>query len=53
MSTLVENLIGSVLKENKDDLPKLKNYFNNSVKIKAEKIGNRWKEYYESRRLIK
>lgn len=53
MSTLVENLIGSILKENKDDLPKLKNYFNNSVKIKAEKIGNRWKEYYESRRLIK
>ena len=53
MSTLVENLIGSVAKENKDDLPKLKNYFNNSVKIKADKIGKRWKEYYESRNLIK
>lgn len=53
MSTLVENLIGSVAKENKDDLPKLKNYFNNSVKMKAEKLGKRWKEYYESRDLIK
>ncbi|WP_295154923.1 AAA family ATPase [uncultured Brachyspira sp.] len=53
MSTVVENLIGSVAKENKDDLPKLKNYFNNSVKIKSGKLGRRWKEYYESRNLIK
>lgn len=53
MSTVVENLIGSVAKENKDDLPKLKNYFSNSVKIKSEKLGRRWKEYYESRNLIK
>ena len=53
MDTVVGNLIGSVAKENKDDLPKLKNYFNNSVKIKAEKLGKRWKEYYESRNLIK
>ena len=53
MSTLVSNLIGSVAKENKEDLPKLKNYFNNSIKAKAEKLGKRWKEYYESRNLIK
>ena len=53
MSTLVSNLIGSVAKENKEDLPKLKNYFNNSIKLKAEKFGKRWKEYYESRNLIK
>ena len=53
METIVGNLIGSVAKENKDDLPKLKNYFNNSVKIKAEKMGQHWKEYYESRNLIK
>ena len=53
METVVGNLIGSVAKENKDDIPKLKSYFNNSVKIKAEKMGKRWKEYYESRNLIK
>ena len=53
MSTLLSNLIGSVAKENKEDLPKLKNYFNNSIKAKAEKLGKRWKEYYESRNLIK
>lgn len=53
METVVGNLIGSVAKENKDDLPKLKNYFNNSVKIKADKLGKKWKEYYESRNLIK
>lgn len=53
MSTLTSNLIGSVAKENKEDLPKLKNYFNNAIKLKAEKLGKRWKEYYESRNLIK
>lgn len=53
MSTLTSNLIGSVTKENKEDLPKLKNYFNNAIKLKAEKLGKRWKEYYESRNLIK
>lgn len=53
MPTLVSNLIGSVAKENKEDLPKLKNYFNNSIKAKAEKFGKIWKEYYESRNLIK
>ncbi|MBT8720753.1 AAA family ATPase [Brachyspira hyodysenteriae] len=53
METIVGNLIGSVAKENKDDIPKLKNYFNNSVKIKAEKFGKKWKDYYESKNLIK
>ncbi len=53
MSTVVENLIGSVVKENKDDVSKLQHYFNNAVKIKAQKLGRRWQEYYESRNIIR
>lgn len=53
MKTLTENLLGSVMKENKDDLPKLKDYYNGSVKLKAERLGGLWKELYNSRTYIK
>lgn len=53
MKTLTENLLGSVMKENKDDLPKLKDYYNGSVKLKAERMGGLWKELYNSRSYIK
>ena len=53
MSTVVENLIVRVVKENKDDVSKLQHYFNNAVKIKAQKLGRRWQEYYESRNIIR
>jgi hypothetical protein len=41
------------MKENRDDLPKLKDYFSGAVKLKAERLGGIWQEYYESRRVIK
>lgn len=53
MKTLTENLLGSVMKENKDDLPKLKDYYNGSVKIKAERSGGLWRELYNSRTYLK
>ncbi len=53
MQTLTENLLGSVMKENKDDLPKLKDYYNGSVKLKAERMGGLWKELYKSRTYIR
>lgn len=53
MRRLTENLLGAVLKENKDDLPKLRNYFQTVVRLKAEREGGRWKEYYESRDAIR
>ncbi len=49
MRSLVQNLLGAVMKENKDDLPKLKDYFNGVVRLKAERNGGKWKEYYENR----
>lgn len=53
MKSLTENLLGAVMKENKDDLPKLKDYFNGVVRLKAERMGGRWKEYYDSRTSLK
>lgn len=47
---LVPNIKGAVLKENKDDLAKLKNYFNTVVKRRAEKEGRLWMDYYEARK---
>jgi hypothetical protein len=53
MQNLTENLLGAVMKENRDDLPKLKDYFTGAVKLKAERLGGIWQEYYESRSAIK
>ena len=49
---LVENLIGAVCKENKDDLPKLRNYFRTASKEKGRSSGI-WKEYLASAKLMK
>jgi MoxR-like ATPase len=53
MKSLTENLLGAIVKENKDDLPKLKDYFSGAVKLKAERVGGIWQEYYESRKALK
>lgn len=50
---LVQNIKGAVMKENKDDLGKLKNYFNTVVKKRAEKEGSLWMDYYEARNFLK
>lgn len=50
---LVQNIKGAVIKENKDDLIKLKNYFNTVVKKRAEKEGSLWMDYYEARNDLK
>ena len=48
LSVLTENLLGAVCKENRDDLGKLKGYFQTAVKAKAAKEGGIWNEYYTS-----
>lgn len=50
---LTENLLGVVVKENGDDLPKLREYYSGAVKLRAEKYGGIWERLYESRSLIK
>ncbi len=49
MKTLTQNLLGAVLKENKDDLPRLREYYGGAVKLRAEKYGGIWRELYDSR----
>lgn len=48
LSVLTENLLGAVCKENRDDLGKLKGYFQTAVKAKAAKEGGAWNEYYKT-----
>ncbi len=43
---LVQYLIGSVLKDNPDDLNKVRHYFDNVVK--RRKTGG-WQDFYEAR----
>lgn len=52
MKNLTENLLGAVAKENKDDLPKLREYYGGAVKLRAEKLGGIWQELYNSRSQI-
>lgn len=44
---LVQHLVGSVLKDNVDDLKKLRHYFNHVVK---KRRGTEWKQFYEARK---
>lgn len=55
MDSLVENIVGAVIKENKDNVSKLENYFNNIVKEKAREgeLKEQWKKFYEAKKFIK
>lgn len=53
MDCLVQNLVGAVAKENRDDLEKVKGYFNTVVKDKQSKEGGLWSRYYEARKWLK
>ena len=53
MEDLTQNLTNAVCKDTKDDLDKLKSYFNTVVKQRAEKVGGLWKEFYLARKYLK
>jgi len=53
MNKLVQNIKGAVIKENKDDLQKLRNYFNTVVKKRSEKEGSLWTDYYTAKNNLK
>lgn len=50
---LVQNLVGAVSKENREDLEKVKSYFNTVIKDKSSKEGGIWSEYYEARKWLR
>lgn len=53
MTTLVQNILGAVIKENREDVEKLKGYFNVVVKAKSLNEGRQWKDFYSARQWIK
>ena len=53
LADLTQNLVNAVCKDTKDDLEKLKGYFNTVVKSKAEKVGGIWKDFYATRKYLK
>lgn len=50
---LVQNIKGAVVKENSDDIKKLKNYFDVVIRKRADEKGNLWEEYYKARKHLK
>lgn len=52
IDTLVQNITTTVLKEGRDDLPVLKNYFNTVIKNRAES-DKLWQKFYEARKWVK
>jgi MoxR-like ATPase len=52
MDKLVQNMLGTVLKDNKDDIHKLKNYFSVIVKRRSEK-DKLWSDFYTGKKWIK
>ena len=53
LGCLVQNLVGAVQKENKEDMEKLRSYFQTVVRDKGGKEGALWSEYYEARKHLK
>jgi MoxR-like ATPase len=53
MDRVVQNILGAVLKENREDLNKLKNYFTIVAKHRSEKEGGLWTDYYSAKKWIK
>ncbi|MCL2360476.1 MAG: AAA family ATPase [Defluviitaleaceae bacterium] len=52
VDNLVQNLMGAVVKESRDDISKLKSYFNTVVKNRS-KSGKLWEAFYEARKWIR
>lgn len=53
VNCLVQNLVGALSKENKEDLSKVKGYFDTVIRDKSNKEGGIWKQYYEARKWLR
>ena len=53
MGCLVRNLVGAVQKENREDLEKLRGYFQTVIRDKGGKEGGLWSSYYEARKYLR
>ena len=53
IDTLAQNMMGAIVKENRDDIAKVKAYFNSVVKNRSKSQGGIWEGFYEARKWIK
>ncbi|MDO5407055.1 MAG: AAA family ATPase [Eubacteriales bacterium] len=53
LGCLVQNLVGAVQKEHKDDMEKLRSYFQTVIQDKGGKEGGIWSQYYEARKYLR
>lgn len=53
MEGLLQNITGATVKENRDDLERLRSYFNTIVKSRSVREGGLWKDYYDARSWLK
>ncbi|MCY6371680.1 ATP-binding protein [Clostridium ganghwense] len=53
MDRVVQNILGAVIKESREDLNKLKNYFTIVAKQRSTKEGGLWTNYYSAKKWIK
>ena len=53
MDSLVQNLVGAVTKDSKDELGKIRDYFNTVIRDKSEKEGGLWSEYYKAAKWLR
>jgi len=53
VDNLVQNLMGAVVKESRDDVAKLRSYFNTVVKNRSKSSGKLWEAFYEARKWVK
>ncbi len=52
MANMVQNLMGAIVKENRDDLPKVRSYFQTVIRDKSAKEGGIWNAYYEAKKYL-
>ncbi len=53
LGCLVQTMMGAVLKENRDDLEKLRSYFQTVVRDKGGREGGIWDSYFEAGKYLK
>ncbi len=53
LPVLTENLLGAVCKESRDDLERLKAYFNTAIKQKSTREGGIWEAYFKTAAYLK
>ncbi|MDR1537275.1 MAG: AAA family ATPase [Clostridiales bacterium] len=53
VDSLAQNLLGAIVKENREDAVKLRSYFNSVVKARSKTQGGAWEAFYEARKWIR